>query len=243
MIYLGCMAMIVVMYGAVAINSYINHVTELRESDGRCHFGIRGFVSIPFTVVNFFTDAVLTIVFFYLLHPAVEVPGASTLYRIFKRKSNRDGDTVHGGMDTPARKNIRTLLWKSIVGSLLIEIPTAANMVQFVATRGEELGMICLTICLVDVCWDALVIHWLTFSSSGSAAEKDLSRSTVVSKGELDPIPGRTLSRLNSREEAKATAQCTAEKSTDGHLGAIDFMCDSPQNSTAELIRPAPVKR
>jgi hypothetical protein len=149
-IYLACMTMIVVTYSSVAINAYINHVTELRASDGRCHFGIRDAASIPFTVVNFFTDVVLTAVFFYLLRPVARIPGGSTLSKIFKIKSNQDGNTVHGGNDTPIRKNIRTLLWKSIVGSLLIEIPTAANMIQFVLTDGEELGMICLTICLVD---------------------------------------------------------------------------------------------
>jgi hypothetical protein len=145
-IYLSCMTMIVVMYSSVAINSYVNHVTELRDSDGRCHFGIRGIVSIPFTVVNFFTDMVLTGVFFYLLKPVAQFPSMS----YFASKSSRDDAPAHGGTDTPARKRIRMLLWKSIVGSLLIEIPTAANMIQFVITKGEELGMICLTICLVD---------------------------------------------------------------------------------------------
>jgi hypothetical protein len=142
-IYLGCMTMIVIMYSSVAINSYINHVTELRASDGRCHFGIRGIVSIPFTVVNFFTDVVLTGVFFYLLRPVAQIPSIRSF-------GSKDGHAAHGGTDTPARKDIRTLLWKSIIGSLLIEIPTAANMIQFVITKGEELGMICLTICLVD---------------------------------------------------------------------------------------------
>lgn len=149
-IYLACMTMIVVMYGAVAINSYVNHVTEMKGEDGRCHFGIRGIVSIPFTVVNFFTDAVLTAVFFYLLHPVVQKPGASTVSAMIGKKSDGTASPAHGGADTPARKNIRILLWKSIIGSLLIEIPTAANMIQFVITKGEELGMICLTICLVD---------------------------------------------------------------------------------------------
>jgi hypothetical protein len=145
-IYLGCMTMIVVMYSSVAINSYINHVTELRESDGRCHFGIRGTVSIPFTVVNFFTDMVLTGVFFYLLRPVARTPSIPSL----GSTSSKDDHPAHGGTDTQARKDIRTLLWKSIIGSLLIEIPTAANMIQFVITKGEELGMICLMICLID---------------------------------------------------------------------------------------------
>jgi hypothetical protein len=138
--------MIVVMYSSVAINSYINHVTELRDSDGRCHFGIRGTVSIPFTVVNFFTDMVLTGVFFYLLKPVAQIPSTPSL----GNTTSMDDHPAHGGTDTQARKDIRTLLWKSIIGSLLIEIPTAANMIQFVITRGEELGMICLVICIID---------------------------------------------------------------------------------------------
>jgi hypothetical protein len=73
-IYIFCMTMIVVMYSSIAINLYINHVTELRDSDGRCHLGIRGIVSIPFTVVNFFTDMVLTGVFFYLLQSVAQNP-------------------------------------------------------------------------------------------------------------------------------------------------------------------------
>jgi hypothetical protein len=41
-------------------------------------------------------------------------------------------------------------MWKSIVGSLLIEITMLANMVQFAVTKGEELGMICFTVCMID---------------------------------------------------------------------------------------------
>ncbi|KAG9186639.1 hypothetical protein G6011_09747 [Alternaria panax] len=244
-IYLGCMIMIVITYGSVTINAYCNHTVEFRASDGRCHFGIRGAVSIPFTVVNFFTDTVLTAVLFYLLRPVGQVPGVSALSRIFKAKSNQGEDTVYVGNDTPARKNIRMLLWKSIVGSLLIEIPMAANMIQFVLTTGEELGMICLTICLVDVCWDALVIHWLTFSTSGSAAEKDLSRLMVVSNEDssLSHVSVRGRSRPSIREEANSAAQNTAEKTNDLQLDVIEFLWESPRDSTTDLIRPTAVKR
>ncbi|KNG51420.1 hypothetical protein DDE82_000738 [Stemphylium lycopersici] len=240
-IYLACMTMIVVMYGAVAINSYVNHVTEMKGEDGRCHFGIRGIVSIPFTVVNFFTDAVLTTVFFYLLQPVVQKPGTSTIAAMIGKKSGDTASTAHGGADSPARKNIRILLWKSIIGSLLIEIPTAANMIQFVITKGEELGMICLTICLVDVCWDALVIHWLTFSASGSAAERELSRSTMLSsQSSSNQIRGNSQSQHSSQDEAKIL---TGGELPETHIGALDFICDEPSDSSTGLLRPAPVKR
>jgi hypothetical protein len=52
--------------------------------------------------------------------------------------------------ETAIQRSIRILLWKSMVGSILIVRPTTANMIQFVITRGRELGMICLSICMVD---------------------------------------------------------------------------------------------
>jgi hypothetical protein len=148
-IYIGCMTMVVVMYGSVTINAYINNVTEM-QSDGRCHFGIRGDVSVPFTIVNFVTDCVLTAVFFYLLRPVVHCPKIPYLSAMLGKKSDTDNQRGDGGNETPLRRSIKILLWRSLIGSLLIEIPMAANMIQFVITRGEELGMICFTICLLD---------------------------------------------------------------------------------------------
>lgn len=79
---------------------------------------------------------------------------------------------------------------------------------------------------------------------SGSAAEKDLSRSTVVSSEESshDQIPPRCRSRLSLDGEAKSVKQETTEKSNDLQLDAIDFRCESPRDSTTDLIRPAAVK-
>jgi hypothetical protein len=72
-----------------------------------------------------------------------------------------------------------------------------------------------------------------------------LSRSTVVSSEDssLNQITGRGRSRLSIREESKPTAQNTTEKVTDLQLGAIDFRCESPRDSTADLIRPTAVKQ
>lgn len=104
------------------------------------------------------------------------------------------------------QKNIKTLLRKSIIGAILIELPVAANMIQFLVTGGKELGMMCLIFCMVDVFWDALVIHWLTFGSS-AAAEKDLLRSTEASSrqgltGQQGSVPSRCSSKREMREVA-----------------------------------------
>ena len=150
-IYLACLAMVLFMYGPVIINSYINPVTTMGSSGDSCNFGIRGDASIPVLAVNMFVDLVLTGVFFYLLRPVVKFRGLQTVTNALRTR--RDGNVPLEGYDsheTDVQRNIRTLLWKSIIGSLLIEIPMMANMIQFVITKGEELGMICMALCVVE---------------------------------------------------------------------------------------------
>lgn len=110
------------------------------STDGRCHFGIAGIVSIPFTTVSFCIDIILTGVFFYLLRPTARPIALAT--------TQAGPRTRRSQVAIP--KNIRSLIRKIIIGSLLIEIPMAANMIHFVITKGREPGMICLTICVVD---------------------------------------------------------------------------------------------
>jgi hypothetical protein len=147
-IYLSCLAMVLTMYGAVSVNAVVFRYTALQESDGRCHGGIRSIASLPTIGVNLFTNVVLTGVFFYLLLPVVKVrgnsPATGTAHSI-----KRAFFVAHPN-ETITQKNIRTLMWKSIVGSLLIEITMLANMIQFAVTKGEELGMICFTVCMID---------------------------------------------------------------------------------------------
>lgn len=174
-IYLACVVPAVILYTAICINSYFWRVTSMHSSDGRCHFGIRSIASIPILSVNIFTNVGLTGVFFYLLRPMIKLHGSAGIAAALTRKSKTESTDEPIMAETTAQRNIKMLLWKSIIGAILIELPVTANMVQFIVTRGQELGMLCLTFCMGDVFWDALVIHWLTFGSS-SVAEKDLLR-------------------------------------------------------------------
>jgi hypothetical protein len=105
----------------------------------------------PNMAANMFVDLVLTGVFFYLLRPAARPESRSTSSYALKNQGNIILPLVPTDTnETTAQRNIRALLWKSIVGSLLIEIPMTANMIQFVITRGEELGTICMALCVVE---------------------------------------------------------------------------------------------
>jgi hypothetical protein len=133
-IYLACLGMVIVLFGPVII-----------------HFGIRGTASIPILAVNMFMDLVLTGVFLYLLRPVVTSSSAPYSSLALKSQCDRMEPLMPMNTnETNVQRNIRTLLWKSIIGSLLIEIPMMANMIQFVITKGEELGTICLILCVVE---------------------------------------------------------------------------------------------
>jgi hypothetical protein len=204
-VYIVCLVPAMTMYAGISLNSYFWRVTQMHESDGRCHFGISSQASIPILAVNIITNVTLTGVFFYLLQPVIKVHVLPTVSAAFSRKSKTEPVMVEPAKsETAVQKNIKTLLKKSIVGAILIELPVAANMIQFLITGGRELGMLCLTFCMVDVFWDVLITHWLTFGSS-AAAEKDLLRSTEASSRQgltrqQDNVPSRCSSKRKARE-------------------------------------------
>lgn len=172
------MVVVIASFLGVSINAYLKPIIEM-HSDGRCHMGIPGRASIPFMVVDISVNAALTAVFFYLLRPVVKIHGLNTVSGVFARHSKKHSDTPQAKAETSVQRNIRILLWKSLLGSMLIMLPTIANMVQFYITRGEEVALICLSLCVADVSWDAVIIHWLTFGSA--EAEKELTRSAQES--------------------------------------------------------------
>ncbi|KAF1923939.1 uncharacterized protein M421DRAFT_425280 [Didymella exigua CBS 183.55] len=196
-VYIACLVPAMIMYTGISLNSYFWRVTAMHESDGRCHFGIESQASIPILSVNIITNVGLTGVFFYLLRPIIKLHGMPTVSAALSRTSKTEPVIARG--ETAVQRNIKTLLTKSIIGAILIELPVAANMIQFLVTGGRELGMMCLAFCMGDVFWDALVIHWLTFGSS-AAAEKDLLRST-------DASSRRALTRQQSNTPSRASSQ------------------------------------
>jgi hypothetical protein len=132
-------------------NTYIHAITEMWESDGRCHFGIPGIVSIPGLVIDAAGGMFLTCLLFYLLRPVIKDRGSQPASVAGgPDMAGETSQTQSNRTETNIQRNIRILLWKSAIGSILIVIPTTANMIQFVITKGRELGMICLSICMVD---------------------------------------------------------------------------------------------
>ncbi|KAF2014116.1 hypothetical protein BU24DRAFT_349306 [Aaosphaeria arxii CBS 175.79] len=207
-LYWGCMAMVIASFVGVSINAYLHPIIEMR-GDNRCYMGIPGKVSIPFMVVDIAVDVALTGVFFYLLRPLVSFHGIATLDGVFAANRERIV-SVAGQQETAVQKNIRALLWKSVAGSILIMLPTIANMIQFYITKGRELALICLGICVLDVTWDAIVIHWLTFGSV--EAEQNLSKSLELSSPKSPTFRPRSLEALNIASSRQAAVPTSLQK-------------------------------
>jgi hypothetical protein len=246
-VYLACVIPAMTLYLIISINSYFWRVTAMHDSDGRCHFGISSAASIPVLSVNVLTNVFLTGVFIYLLRPVIKLYRVPTVSAALEKKNTKpDAETPtiqpSTTQESAVQKNIKTLLWKSILGAILTELPVAANMIQFLITGGRELGMMCLTFCMVDVFWDALVIHWLTFGSS-AAAEKDLLRSTQATQassqqGLVEPgvlgaqqvsVPSRCSSRREMEMQSVEAAEFEAAESASKFPPGFDvaFRTDS----------------
>lgn len=128
-------------------------ITEIHET-GRCHIGVPVAGAIPQLIVNTLVDIVMTGVYLYLLQPLVKSTGLNMISSVFSRNSSgltlSNSQEKRQKLETTAQKNLKIILWKSIIGGLLTMLPTVANMIQFIITKGRELAVICLTICVVD---------------------------------------------------------------------------------------------
>jgi hypothetical protein len=149
-IYLAYLVTIFVSLKPVAIENYVNTKASM-SSDGRCYFGVKGNVTIYALVINMFIDLALTGVFFYLLRPSINIHGLPTVSRALQNTRGGNNPLVEDEKKrTPVYRNIGTLLWKSIVGSLAIDLPIVDNISQLVAQHNRERSMICIIICVVE---------------------------------------------------------------------------------------------
>jgi hypothetical protein len=150
-IYLACLSIVLFGLMPATLNGYIDPVINMGPEGRRCYFGIRGKASIPILAMNIFVDLVLTGVFLYLLRPVAKFQGLPVFFgKLWNREGGSAARARVENSERPMQRNIRTLLWKSIIGGLLIELPMMGNMIQFVVTRGQELGTVCLALCVVE---------------------------------------------------------------------------------------------
>ncbi|CAN9382384.1 unnamed protein product [Alternaria alternata] len=162
---------IVVCLGAICIAGIVSPKYVLSEVDGRCRIGLQRYAAIPLLTCDIVINLYLTTVFIYLLSPLVKDNTSSgtgavnrvtlciskTLGRV-QQKATMDFHRSNKALV----KRVETLLQKTLIGCVLVILPTGGNLAAICILVGKKLAFICLTLCTFDVTWAAIVFHWLT---------------------------------------------------------------------------------
>jgi len=176
---------IVLCLGCLFIFAMIFRIAEVTE-DGICEVGLPIPVITALLIYDILVNSALTTVFVCLLRPLLKVglrvgqaanerPKSVRLLGSLGPVSHWIAPglvkTLDAGIDangTPKNTvagqqwKVYRLVWKSLIGSVLIFIPTVVNLCLFYRMHAHELGWFCFMLCTLDVVWSVCVLHWLT---------------------------------------------------------------------------------
>jgi hypothetical protein len=147
-------------FGSIAICGFLWPIADLSPKDGRCRIGIPLKVTIPLLSFDIIINTALTGTFIYLLKPLLRFGGiphsnaltsrfTQGLRKMLKADERRMSSDVYP-MNQNFLKSIEALLWKSLIGSVLVMLPTVGNIAALYSLQGRELGWLCLTVCTFD---------------------------------------------------------------------------------------------
>ncbi|KAI7862124.1 hypothetical protein BDF14DRAFT_1859504 [Spinellus fusiger] len=108
------------------------------EEDGKCTIGLKPIASIPLMVYDFLLNFYLTWLF---VRPLLTIGRDS---RVDWRRSR-----------------LYKLARRTFVASLVSLLVSLANALAVVITQGHERGLVCLTMCTVDVTVNVVTVHWI----------------------------------------------------------------------------------
>ncbi|TID19455.1 Helicase [Venturia nashicola] len=146
---------------------------------GNCEMGLPMIISISLLVFDTLINFTLTAVFIWLIRPLLAFrrtsnPDSQSYFRDKFKTSfsalcaripvtlGRKSGPYHQEVTRSDVSKIERLVWKTIGGTILIVLPTIANLVSLTVVGGREHAWICYTVCTADITWSVCVIHWLT---------------------------------------------------------------------------------
>ena len=161
-IWLGGTIFVVVTFGALFIWGIITPHAELSPTDGQCRIGIAKIPAYLLLVFDATINAALTIVFAVLLRPVLQARDHASTLRADREVASPKGyfhkTMRHLGL--LAFKNdqgqdifsasIKKVLWRNVIGSSLIFVASAINLIVFLAEKGVQLAFVCLVACMAD---------------------------------------------------------------------------------------------
>ncbi|CAI6337263.1 unnamed protein product [Periconia digitata] len=168
-------------FGGISILAYTTPAIELSYLDARCRIGLSPRTSLPFMGFFVAVNIILTSVLLWLMKPMMTPHKLLSLRGIFGKSTGAKLNNWLGGLKGIGRgnaarysgiqkktlsKNVRILLLKCFMGSLLVMLITIANMIHIYVMKGRQLDWLCLTVCMVDISLCVVILHWVKMSSA-----------------------------------------------------------------------------
>jgi hypothetical protein len=134
-------------------------VSDISREDGKCRVGVRRYAALPLLTFDILFNILTTLIFVYHLVPVIRsnrltdlskpIGCFATCLGYCHASTKSEGIKFHTG-NAKVAKRIENLIWRSLIGSCLVMIPTAANLTQLTIFKGHELGFLCIIICNSD---------------------------------------------------------------------------------------------
>ncbi|KAI7897556.1 uncharacterized protein BX663DRAFT_444835 [Cokeromyces recurvatus] len=116
------------------------------EADGTCTIGLQDIASVPLLVYDFIFNLYLTWLF---MRPLTNIG----------RNARSDWKV----------SRLYKLARRTLVASVVCLSVSFVNVLFVVITHGHQRGLVCLTMCTVDVTVNVVTVHWVTTSGTSSS--------------------------------------------------------------------------
>lgn len=146
------MVFLIVGFGAVSVTAFMWPNAEVSPLDGKCRIGQPLKVTIPLLTYDIVVNVSLTALFVHFLYPFLAPKGNRISLRdsISSLKFSHRKSLNRSLNQNRVTGRLRRLVVKTVVGGVLVMIPTVANLTGVLITRGREQGWMCLTLCSLD---------------------------------------------------------------------------------------------
>ncbi|PVI05975.1 hypothetical protein DM02DRAFT_583575 [Periconia macrospinosa] len=200
-IWIAGMIIAVGFFGGMALWCLATPHAKISLKDGHCLIGsdmIPSYITFSFDII---INIGLTFVFCWLIMPilknqerGVDYCGSEESQPSPRKRAVVRRMLGRGRTETDDRlaQSIKKMLKRNIIGSALTFVAGSINLIIYFVDATSQIAYVCYTLCVVDVVFGVLVVHWLTFGSN--AANGPSLHSTMHSmRSTITPFPGLSM--------------------------------------------------
>lgn len=145
-------------FGAIATISFIFRRAYFVRPSGRCWIGLPLSVTALLLAYDVCINIFLTFTFVYLTRPLLSKDLPAAVYPAtrfadwFGRSLSRNDTTrpIQLPRNPAVAKKTERLLWKTLIGCVLVVLPTVANLITMGLLGRVELAWVSLIVCVLD---------------------------------------------------------------------------------------------